>query len=436
MSVFKGLRAATARSPTVRKSVTVASLTASGGLAVGTDTPTEARKLSTVDRCIEILSDSMAKLPSYAIDSRTRERVQHGILYQLNIRPNEAMTPFIRKKVLETSRLEGGNGYDWIVRDPTTGLARELIPVPWTLVEPWHDKAGRIWYDITHPLTGEVMRLPNEDVCHYKNATRSGLLGMATLSRAGDVIAAARAAQQYDLSYYANGGQPGGVLETEADLGGYAKDADGKLLRREDGSLVSLKDQLRGEWEKVHMGPSNAHRTAILDLGLKYTSIAASNRDAQFVENKALSVTDIARYFGVPLYKLNEGKQAYGSNEQNAIEYVVGTLHPIVTQYEEEQTYKLLTESELRAGLELRINMMAELKGDTASRANWYRTMSELSVFSPDDIAALEDLPNVPGGNQRRASLNYVPLEQWAELSALRNGGTAAGKEKPNGDDL
>ena len=100
-----------------------------------------------------------------------------------------------------------------------------------------------------------------------------------------------------------------------------------------------------------------------------------------------------------------------------------------MTQYEEEQSYKLLTDSELAAGLELRINMMAELKGDTASRANWYSTMSELSVFSPDDIAALEDLPNVPGGNRRRASLNYVPLDLWPELSAQRNGGAAAGEE-------
>ena len=47
------------------------------------------------------------------IDTRTRERTDHELLRLLNIRPNEAMTPFIRKKVLETSRLEGGNGYDW-----------------------------------------------------------------------------------------------------------------------------------------------------------------------------------------------------------------------------------------------------------------------------------------------------------------------------------
>lgn len=427
MSIIKGLRAATARSPT-EKSVTVASLRAAGGFAEGETPPGAARKLSTVDRCIEILSDSVAKLPNYVIDTNTRERVRHGILYQLNTRPNEAMTPFIRKKVLETSRLETGDGYDWIVRDEKSGRVKELIPVPGYLVQPWHDLAGRVWYDVTHPYSGEVMRLANEDICHYKNATRNGLRGIGTLARAGDVIEAARAAQQYELSYYRNGGQPGGVLETAADLSGYALGKNGKPLKRADGTLITRKDLVRSEWERIHMGPSNAHRTAILDFGLKYTTIASSNRDAQFVENKALSINDIARYFGVPLYKLNEGKQAYGSNEQNAIEYVVGTLHPIVTQYEEEQTYKLLTDSELAAGLELRINMMAELKGDTASRANWYRAMSELSVFSPNNIAALEDMPDVPGGDRRRASLAYVPLDLWPELSAERNG-DSAGKE-------
>ena len=410
MSIIKGLRAATARSPTVSKSVTVGSLTASGGLAAGEDPQSAARKLSAVDRCIELLSDSIAKMPNYVIDTRTRERTDHELLRLLNIRPNEAMTPFIRKKVLETSRLEGGNGYDWIVRDERTGKPVELIPVPWYLVQPWHDMAGRVWYDVTHPFSGKVMRLPNEDVCHYKNATRNGLLGLGTVTRAGEVIAAARAAQEYELSYYANGGQPGGVLETDTDLGGYVLDTKGNPVKAADGSLVTKKDRLRAEWERVHMGPSKAHRTAILDLGLKYTSIAGTNRDAQFVENKQLSITDIARYFGVPLYKLNEGKQAYGSNEQNAIEYVVGTLHPIVTQYEEEQSYKLLADSELAAGLELRINMMAELKGDTASRANWYRTMSELSVFSPDDIAALEEKAEALGPEINKAARDYEKL--------------------------
>lgn len=420
--IADGLRAL-ARAP-VRNAVTAKSLAAAGYPLSAADCSAEtARKLSAVDACIEILSNSIAKLPSYVMDNRTRERVPHRILDILNVRPNEAMTPFIRKKVLETSRLEGGNGYDWIIRNPSTGYIEELIPIPWQFVEPWRDTGGRIWYTVTHPVTGEPMILPNEDVCHYKGATRDGLKGISVLRRASEVVAAAKAAQEYDRSYYESGGQPAGVLTVDADLGGAAVGADKKPMTDPDGSIISKKEKLRREWEKVHAGPSNSHRIAILDLGLDYKPLAATNRDAQFVENKEVTVKDIARFFGVPLYKLQEGTQAYSSNEQNAIEYVVSTLHPAVTQYEEEQTWKLLPSFELRKGLEIRINLMAELKGDTSSRAAWYQTMTEISAFCPNDILALEDMPDVPGGDRRRASLNYVPLDLWPELSVKRNGG-------------
>ena len=416
MSMSNGLRAV-ARSPSLHsKAVTVDTLVAAGYPAAGTETGESfARKLSAVDRCIEILSDSIGKLPNYLFDSKTRRRIPDDpVLQLLNIRPNEAMTPTIRKKVLETSRLVDGNGYDWILRNERTGRIQELIPVPGYLVEPWQDLSGRVWYTVTHPWTGEPMVLPNEDICHYKGATRDGLKGVAVLRRASEVIASARAQQQYELGFYENGGQPSGVLQTDSDLAGLVDDP------KNPGTLIGRKDLLRREWERIHAGPSNSHRLAILDLGLKYNPIAATNADAQFIESKEISIRDIARYFGIPLYKLQEGKQAYGSNEQNAIEYVVGTLHPIVNQYEEEQTWKILAKSQVDRGLELRINLMAELKGDTSARAEWYRTMVEIGGFSVNDILALEDKPDVPGGEHRRASLNYVPLEDWAELSRIR----------------
>ncbi len=422
MSARNGLRVLI-RAPTV-ENLSAGSLITAGYPVGGAEVnETTARKLSAVDACMEILSNSMAKLPNFVMDSTTRVRVAHPILELLNVRPNEAMTPFIRKKVLENSRNEGGNGYDWIVRDPRTLRPVELIPVPWQLVQPWRDDAGRVWYTVTHPVTGTPMILPSEDICHYKGATRDGLTGISVLRRAQEVIASASAAQEYEKTYYERGGQPSGVLSTDTDLGGWAKDSTGAVLKDPDGSPVNLKEKLRREWEKVHAGPSNSHRLAILDLGLKYTPIASNNRDAQFVESKEVSVRDIARFFGVPLYKLQEGKQSYESNEQNAIEYVVSTLHPNVTQYEEEQTWKLLLPSDRRAGLEVRINLMAELRGDTKSRGTWYSMLRNIGVFSVNDILALEDMPDVEGGDGRYASLNYVPLSDWARLSEQRNKG-------------
>lgn len=165
MSMSDGLRAFR-REARPRNAVTVSTLTAAGypsGASVIGDVETMARKLSAVDACMEILSNSVGKLPNFAMDNTTRERIQHPLLYLLNVRPNEAMAPFIRKKVLENSRNEGGNGYDWIIRDPRSGLPKELIPVPWWLVHPWRDMGGRVWYTVTHPVTGTPITVANED---------------------------------------------------------------------------------------------------------------------------------------------------------------------------------------------------------------------------------------------------------------------------------
>lgn len=403
-------------SPTGKAGPTL-TLASPEGWPTGGSTETGAMKLSAVNRCQVLISESMGKMPIYCIDG-DRRRVDHELLRLLNIRPNEAMTPSVERQMVEGNRLSGGNGYEWIIRHPRTGRPVELIPLPWELVHPFKDRNGVVWYGVTHPNTGEPMVLSGQDVCHYKGYTHDGLTGISVLRRASEVIAAGRAAQQYEESYFLNGGQPSGVLYTDTDLNGTV------TRKKSDGTeeTVSYRDVIRSEWERIHAGPNNAHRVAILDHGLKYTGTAVSNADAQFVESKNVTVEDIARFYGVPLSKLYAGKQAYNSNEQNAIDYVVSTLHPIVTQYDQERTYKLLLDSEIAQGLRLRANMMVELKGDFASRSNWYRAMRETGAFSVNDILALEDLPEVEGGDERYASLNYVPLSLWRELSINRNG--------------
>ena len=415
----RGLRSVISQ-PRVENATTVATLTAAGYPAAGLQdtSATSAMKLSSVDRCIEVLSDSLGKLPIYVMERGTRRRVDHWLNEILTVRPNEAQTPTVAKKMVEANRNCGGNGYFWIVRNPGTLRPEQLIPVPHELVFPWLDDRGQLWYSVIHPYTGEPMTVHRMDMVHMMAYTHNGYKGIGVLERASEVISAGRAAQQYNLSYYANGGQPSGILTTTGHLGGYEE------IKKADGTIETIdrRDIIRNEWEKRHSGPTNAQRIAILDNDLKYQPISISNRDAQFVEQAALSVQDIARFFGVPLYKLQSGDQSYNANEQHAIDYVVSTLHPIVTQWEEELTWKLLPPSEAKV-LKIRINMMAELRGNFASRSAWYKAMREIGVFSTNDILALEDLPDVEGGDERYASLNYVPLSVWRELSIKRNSG-------------
>lgn len=380
-------------------------------LGVG-ETPSAdaALKLSAVFRAVDGISNSVAKLPLYLVNDATKERQpEHLLTPLLTERPNELMSAAVCKKLLETERLLTGNGYLWIHRDPISCAPVELVPLMSELVQPRLDARGDLWYDVTIPRLRKVYRLSPVDMVHVKGFSRDGITGISVLQYAAEVITAGRAAQKYEANYYQNGAMIAGVLSTEADLSKENREA------------------VRQEWERIYTGPDNAFRTAVLDLGTTYKPVGISNRDSQFIESKAVTVEDISRFFAMPLYKLGAGKQSYSSNEQNAIEYVNDTLIPILTQYEQEYSYKLLFLSERRAHLRVRVNHNAELRGSIAARGAWYKAMRETGAFGVNDILALEDMPPVPGGDTHYASLNYVPLEDFAALSQRRAGNAGTG---------
>lgn len=392
-----------------------------------------AMKISTVNRCVEVLSNSMAVLPVYIMNERTKERIQeHRLGRVLWERANEAMTSFDYQRLMLCNELLRGNAYAWIYRDPRTGWPRELIPLPPDYVTIRVDRDGHVWYFFTHPTTGEVTMIRPDDILHYKAYSEDGIEGISVLRRASLTLSTARAAQLYENSTWMNGGQPSGFLTTDSDLG------DSIEVLQPDGTKVTVdpKEQLRRSWEAVHRGPGNAFRIAVLDLGLKYQPISMTNSDAQFVESNEIRVADVCRFFGVPPHLAYAGKQSYQSNEQNGIEFVNYTLLAYETQWGQEDTYKLMLPSERAQKLRIKRNPKVFLKGDTAAQSAWYRTMREISALNADEIRALEDMGTIPGGQEYYASWNYGPLRDWALLSVIRALGNAAGAELPKEGDV
>lgn len=387
----------------------------------------KAMKISTVNRCVEVLANSMAVLPTYILDEGSKKRLdRHYLNPVLKERANEAMSAFDFNRLMMCNELLRGNAYAWSRRDPRSGRVVERIPLAPDYVRQAYVEGER-WYIFTHPETGEMYWLRPEDVTHYKAYSEDGMMGISVLRRASMTLDTARAAQRYENSTWRNNGQPSGILTTDSDLGGAMEEV------QEDGTIkmVDPKEKLRASWERVHRGPGNAMRVAVLDLGLKYQPISMSNTDAQFVESNEVRVGDICRFFGVPLHLAYAGKQSYNSNEQNGIEFVNYTLLSYETQWKQEDSYKLLFRSERERNLRVRRELKVFLKGDTTAQANWLRTMREISAYSPNDILALDDRPPVPGGESRYASWNYGPLEDFARLSVIR----ALGREEGENQD-
>lgn len=388
-------------------------LLADGENAVG---ETAAMKISAVYGGVQYICDFVASLPVYVFDRNTRKRMEnHPLSYLLRVRPNEAQTPSDLKRYLTRCLILRGNAYSLLVRDPHSLRVKQRIPLHPDCMQVFtYD--GHVRYLYTDPESGQCFRLDSEDITHYKLDSADGIKGVSVLKYAARAMRRAQASDIYETSIYQNNSRPGGILETEADLDGWSKMPDPD----NPGKLLSKKENIRRAWEAAH-GGANALRVAILDRGLKYHEIKLDAYDASFVAAKEVSVADIARFLMVPLHALMAGKQSFESNEQNSLEFVQGRGMAILKTIEEEDSYKMLLDSELLSGLWIKHNLDARLRGDTTARANFYRAMHDIGAYSVNDILTKEDMPDVAGGDVRQASLNFIPLDRFEELSVARN---------------
>ena len=425
----RGIRKSLTRKGAAAESGGVLSLRSS--LGWGTEADSEsAMKVSAVYACVELRSNAIAMLPSFIIDTMTREHLDdHYLGNVLWRRPNAIMTPLRFRQLTETQVLLRGDCFVWIYRDGA-GRPVELLPIPdgWcyrvfnTTTERWE-------YRAQDPKSGKSYTFAPIDILHYDGLTLDGVHSVSVLECARRTIETAGLMEDYQRATYRNGGRPSGVLEIEGDLGGTTE------VLQSDGTkkAMPIKEVIRAEWERYNTGADNHFRTAILDHGLKYKPIAVTNADAQFVESKSITVEDICRFFSVPPYKLGIGKQSYNSNEQNNLEWATTTLQPRITAREQEETWKLLTYSEQTRGrLRVRYNMAAILRADAKTRAEVENIYRMNGTYSVNDICDLEDRPHVPGGDTRYARLDSIPLEFFEALSLVRNAPADknAGKEE------
>lgn len=364
--------------------------------------------------CVRVLSDSISKLPFQVfrkVDGGREQASDHPANYLLTVRPNPYMAPAVFKKLLEACRDLWGNAYAYIEWD-NRGYPAALWPLDPSVTVPYMDDEQRLWY-VTMLKNGEFRKLDQFDVIHLKCFSRDGITGIPYIQNAREAIGTAQAEQEFAGSFFSKGAKPSGILQVPSKLDSAAK------------------NKIRAEFERMASGLDNVHRVAVLDLGMQYQVINMPLKDAQFVENRQWSLKEIARFFGVPLYKLGEGKESYNSNEQQGLDFVINTLAPIITQWEEEFTYKLFSDRELRRYY-MRFNLAAELRGDNKSRAEYYEKMLQNGVYTINEVRELEERNRIEGGDVHLVSLNYTTLNNLEEYQRAKAG--IVGGENKNGN--
>lgn len=337
-----------------------------------------AEKLSPVAAAHRILTNSFALIPFgiYQKQGDARVPVRDEVLDQvLRIRPTPMMSPFMVGKLTMSNAFWYGWCGVWN-RKNGAGQVIERLPLPTECCTIQRDSEGLYWYD--YDVAGARRRFSPSELSFLFFESYDGIRGRGMKQLAQDTITADGMAQRYNKKFYQNGARIGGIVEVETD------------------ASPAARDRIREQFAAFAAG--DAFKVAVLDHGMKYTPMGLNQTDAQYIESRGFTVEEISRFTGIPKYMLQTGKEAYNSNAQQRVDYVTDTLLPYVTAWEQENTFKLLSDEQRKQGWYLKGNVSVLLRGDDQSRADFYTKMVQNSIYNPDECRALEEKDPIPGG--------------------------------------
>ena len=168
-------------------------------------------------------------------------------------------------------------------------------------------------------------------------------------------------------------------------------------------------------------------------LYLKYTPIAISPEQAQFLETRKFQINEIARIFRVPPHMLADlEKSSFSTIEQQSLEFVKYTLDPWVIRWEQAMNKSLLLDSEKRTVF-TKFNVDGLLRGDYASRMTGYATARQNGWMSANDIRELENLDRIPAEQGGDLYLINGAMTKLADAGAFANTAATETEEPSDG---
>jgi HK97 family phage portal protein len=231
-----------------------------------------------------------------------------------------------------------------------------------------------MFYNVKLP-SGKEKEYPDRDVLHFKVLSKDGYIGRSFIDTAKEEFGGALATQRFSNNFWQNGASPGLVVKMPHQLSqeGYER----------------LKHSLQG------FKGGNAGKSLPLDQGADVQEVGGiPQRDAQFLETKKFSKEQIASIFRVPLPLINSLDNANYSNVTAlTLNFAKYTMSPLFSRMEAELNRKLRPRTEQgRQNYFFEHDMTSLLRGDDATRAEYYSKLFGNSVITPNEIRDREGL--------------------------------------------
>ena len=385
--------------------------------------PDAALTVSAVFAAVRLLSDTLAALPLFLYrrlpDDRGKERAQAHPLYDLlHSAPNAYQDSFTWRRIMMRSILLRGAAYNFIVPGPR-GFVDQLVPIsPDRVTKTTQLESGRLVFTIKETgSTGRSRLYTQDEVWRICGWTEDGVECKSVLSYARDSIGLALATEGYASRLFGQGAMHGGALSVPGVLNDEAA------------------DRMARSFQKATSGANNWHRPVVLEQGATWKETTMTAEDSQFILSRKFSVTDIARWFGVPPHMIGDLERSTNNNiEQQSLEFVTYDLTPWLVSWEQAISRDLILERD-RPSYFAEFNVDALLRGDSESRANFFSKMFAVGAYSTNDIRRIDSKNVVEGGDQRFVPANMMPLNRVTSVPLSTDQDTPDDTENVESDD-
>ena len=317
--------------------------------------PQTAMQSASVYSCVQVLAQSVGVLPlnlyTEAKNGAINKAKTHPLFRILHDQPNDWQTSVEFFEMLVMSLCLRGNAYAYVNRS-RSGVVVELLPLHPDMVRVEMLNGFRLQYQVTLP-DGSFKTMAAGEIFHVRGLTLNGWLGISPIAYARESIGLALATEKFGGQLFRNGAKMGGVLEHP-----------GKL------SLEAY-NRVKDSFDNASSG-ENAHKTAVLEEGMKFSKISMSPDDSQFLETRKYQRSEIAAIFRVPPHKIGDLERATFSNiEQQSLDFINDALMPLCNRIEKAIKRDLFTDAD-KKNLHVRFNVAGLLRGDAAARSQYY----------------------------------------------------------------
>lgn len=339
--------------------------------------------------CLRILSETLAHTPLIVFERTGKDKVEPAqdleIYWALKNEFNEHMSSFVARETAMGHLCGWGNAYLEVQRTKGQEPVALWPMLPDRTAPEMRD--GKLTYYTT--VDGKRVRVSRQNCVHVPGFGFDGYKGYSPIQMARNIVGLGHATEEFGAKYFAQGSKSGGILMHPGTLSNTAK------------------GNIRDSHENDNAGLQNSHRITILEEGMRFIATTIPPDDAQFLETRKFQVVEVARFFRMPLHKLQEMDSATFSNiEQQAIEFVTDTMLPYVVKWEQELNRKLWVNKEQRKRYFVKFNLRNLLRGDSDNRAKFYKGAIETGWMTRNEARLLEDMEPLEGLDEPLVPLN------------------------------